>query len=58
MKSFVVVKSRKEGEMIRAGLEDPMARAFVKIAGALGKLDKPAQARTLRYLCDYYGVQL
>lgn len=58
MKSFITVRNRKEGEIIRAGLDDPMTRSLVKVMGALKPLDKEAQARTLRYLCDYYGIKL
>jgi len=53
MKTKIEVKDRKEGELIRQGLEDPETRALVKIMGALQKLPNDwARARTLNFVND------
>lgn len=38
LKTTITVSNRREGEQIRAGLEDPNVRAFVKIMGTLNGL--------------------
>ena len=35
MKTTITVSNRREGEQIRAGLDDPNVRAFVKIMGIM-----------------------
>jgi hypothetical protein len=53
------VKDRKEAEQIRAGLDDPAARAFVKVIGILSTLpSKRAQARVLGYVWDVLEEQM
>jgi len=53
MKTKIEVKDRKEGDLIRVGLEDPETRALVKVMGALHKLPTDrARVRTLRFVSD------
>lgn len=53
MKATIEVKDRKEGENIRAGLEDPAVRAFVVIMGVLKALPTDrSRARVLNYVND------
>ena len=53
MKTTIEVKDRREGEGIRAGLQDPTARAFVIVVGALNALASDrARARVLRFVED------
>jgi hypothetical protein len=56
MKAHIVVKDRKEANLIRLGLEDKPTRALVITIGALSKLpDDRARRRTLRFVEDYFS---
>jgi O-methyltransferase involved in polyketide biosynthesis len=57
LKTTIEVKDRKEGDAIKAGLEDPGVRAFVVITGLLNPLTKRAQARILGYVKDHFEEQ-
>lgn len=57
MKTTIEVKDRKEGEAIKAGLEDPAVRAFVVITGLLLPLSKRAQTRIMHYVKDHFDEQ-
>lgn len=53
MKYTITVANKDEGEQIRAGLEDPAVRAFVKVYGVLKALPSDrARARVLAYIAD------
>lgn len=53
MKASLEVQSRREGDAIRAGLEDPVMRAMVTITGALKELPSDrARERVMRYVAD------
>jgi hypothetical protein len=53
MKIRIEVESRKEGELIRAGLQHPETRALVKVMGALAFLPTDrARARVFWYVKD------
>jgi hypothetical protein len=53
MKALIEVKDRKEGDAIRAGLEDPSVRAFVVVMGALKMLPTDrARRRVLQFVVD------
>ena len=53
MRYTIDVANRDEGDQIRAGLEDPAVRAFVKVSGVLNALPtNRARARVLAYVTD------
>jgi O-methyltransferase involved in polyketide biosynthesis len=52
MNVSIPVKDKKEGEVIRRGLEDPEVRAMVVISGVMADLPQDAQARVLRFVQD------
>jgi hypothetical protein len=54
MKASIQVTDRREGDAIRAGLEnDPVLRAIVVITGLLAKLPSDrARARVMEYVRD------
>lgn len=53
MKAAIDVQSRREGDAIRIGLEDPIMRAMVLITGALRDLPSDrARERVMRYVAD------
>ena len=52
MRVSIEVRDRREGEVMRVGLDDPAVRAFVVIVGTLKPLSKRAQGRVLRYVMD------
>lgn len=52
MKATIEVKDRKEADLIKAALDDPKARAFVLIVGALLPLSQRARARILNFVTD------
>jgi hypothetical protein len=55
MKANVEVEDRKEGELIKAGLEHDPARAMVKIMGALAPLDSTrSKLRVLNFVRDFF----
>jgi hypothetical protein len=55
MKANVEVEDRKEGELIKAGLEDEPTRALVKIMGALSQLDgNRSRLRVINFVRDFY----
>jgi len=54
MKMAIDVSDRKEGELIREGLNDPEIRALVKIVGAMAGLSKRQKARALAYVKDHF----
>lgn len=54
MKFTITVTNKDEGELIRAGLEDPTVRAFVKVYGVLQALPTDrARRRVLEYFADH-----
>jgi hypothetical protein len=54
MKFAITVANKDEGEQIRAGLEDPAVRAFVKVYGVLQALPtNRARRRVLEYFADH-----
>jgi hypothetical protein len=54
MKAAIDVKNRREGESIRAGLEDPAVRAFVIVMGTLRALPSDrARQRVLSFVADH-----
>jgi len=54
MKTPIDVKDRKEGELLRRGLEDPDVRAFVKVMGSLfGLASDRARKRVLEFVVDH-----
>lgn len=53
MKTSIEVKDRREGDAIRAGLEDPVTRAIVVVTGLLlGLPTDRARRRVLDYVTD------
>lgn len=53
MTSRIEVANRKEGQQIRAGLNDPAVRAFVKVIGILSTLPSDrARRRVLGFVMD------
>jgi hypothetical protein len=53
MKISIEVKSRREAEAMRRGLDDSAVRAFVLVMGVLLALPtKRAQRRVLEYVAD------
>ena len=55
MKATIEVKDRKEAETIRAGLGDPVMRAFVVVMGALTSLPNDrARMRLLDFVRDSF----
>lgn len=53
MKAAIEVKSRKEADDLRRGLEDPAVRAFVVVMGVLLALPNDrARQRVLQYVRD------
>jgi len=58
MKATIDVASRKEAELIRAGLNDPATMAFVQVMGALLALPtNRARARVLNYVADKFDEE-
>jgi len=58
MKASIEVESKKEAELIRAGLNDPSTRALVKVMGALSVLPSDrARTRVLNMVSDYFDEQ-
>jgi len=58
MKTTITVSNRREGEQIRAGLEDPNVRAFVKVMGILRGLPSDrARQRVLSFVTDAFAEQ-
>lgn len=58
MKTSIEVEDRKEGDLIRRGLESAEVRAFVKIMGALSVLPTDrAKARALNFVADHFAEQ-
>jgi hypothetical protein len=56
MKTHIEVADRKEGELIRRGLNDPQTRALVKVMGALSTLPtRRTQLRVMRFVDDYFA---
>jgi hypothetical protein len=54
MKYTITVTDKNEGEQIRAGLEDPAVRAFVKVYGVMKALPTDrARTRVLAYFADH-----
>ena len=55
MKATIEVRDRREADHIKAGLEDPVMRAFVIIMGVLNQLpSKRAKVRVLEYVRDKF----
>lgn len=52
MKATIEVADRKEAELIRVGLDDPVTRALVKVMGALTPLEKRSQKRVMDFVAD------
>ena len=53
MKTWIAVENRKEGDLLRAGLEHKETRVLVKVIGALFRLPSDhARARALRWMID------
>jgi hypothetical protein len=58
MKATIDVEDRKEGELIKAGLDDEPTRALVKIMGALAPLPSDrAKLRVLNFVRDFFDEQ-
>lgn len=57
MKTSIEVKTRHEGELIRAGLEDPTVRAFVQVMGALAPLSEGGKRRVLAFVADKFAEE-
>lgn len=58
MKATIDVSSRKEGEQLRKGLEDPSVRAFVQIIAALRELPNDrVRVRVLRFVGEAFEDQ-
>lgn len=51
MKAYIEVENRKEANLIKLGLAEPV-RAFVKVVGALLPLSERARGRVLRFVAD------
>lgn len=55
MKTTIEVRDRKEGEMIRSGLQDETIRAFVIVMGVLKALPTDrSRERVLRFVKDKF----
>jgi hypothetical protein len=54
VKATIEVADRKEGDAIRAGLEDPTVRACVIVMGALATLPIRARIRVLEFVRDHF----
>jgi hypothetical protein len=54
MKTPIEVSNRREGKLIKAGLDDAQTRALVKIQGALAPLTDRAKLRVLRFVEDHF----
>jgi hypothetical protein len=54
MKANIDVEDRKEGELIKAGLDDAPTRAVVKVMGALAPLSDRGKRRVLNFVRDFY----
>jgi hypothetical protein len=55
MKANIEVRDRREAEIIRAGLDDPVTRAFVAVMGALSTLPSDrARKRVLEFVADHF----
>lgn len=53
MKTTIEVKDRREGELVKAGLEDPAVKAFVVVMGALSQLPSDrARKRVMEFVTD------
>ena len=52
MKSFIEVKDRKEAEIIRRALNDPVTRATVLVIGALLPLQSGERRRVMNFCED------
>lgn len=53
MKASIEVGSRQEADQIRKGLADPVARAYVRIVGALSELPTDrARRRVFEFVRD------
>jgi len=53
MKTHIEVTARREGELLRAGLDDPQVRAFVKVCAILKALPTDrARSRVLRFMSE------
>jgi hypothetical protein len=55
MKTPIEVSDRREGKLIKAGLDDAQTRALVKIQGALAPLTDRGKLRVLRFVEDYFN---
>lgn len=55
MKTTITVRNRREGDQLRAGLDDPSVRAFVQVIGLLNGLSTDrARQRVLKFVFDRY----
>jgi hypothetical protein len=54
MKANIDVEDRKEGELIKAGLDDAPTRAVVKVMGALAPLSDRGKRRVMNFVRDFY----
>lgn len=53
MNAKIEVENHEEARQIRAGLEIPEVRAFVRVSGTLAQLPSDrSRARVLRYVAD------
>jgi hypothetical protein len=55
MKTPIEVSNRREGKLIKAGLDDAQMRAMVKIQGALAPLTDRGKLRVMRFVADYFN---
>jgi hypothetical protein len=57
MEIAIEVKNEQEGELLKAGLEDPAMKAFAIVTGALSKLDNDAdRERVVRATAVLFGL--
>jgi len=52
MKTTIDVESRREADLIKTALNDPITRAFVQVMGALLPLSHRDQIRVLNFVSD------
>jgi hypothetical protein len=53
VKTTIPVANRKEGDLLRAGLDDPAVRAFVQVMAVLNSLPSDrARQRVLTFVVD------
>lgn len=56
MKTTIEVTDRREADVIKTALDDPITRAFVVIVGTLLPLDERERRRVINFVTDNLDI--